>query len=194
MRRATLTSSAVPQSILLHLFARAFCAAIEPREYLGHADGVLFVPPTPLSQNRLPRQLVSRNLSSRDYETQSNRLLAGHRSHRVRAAGRWNNGLGAWANRAGCWAPVVEVLEQLGYPVYLLTILGIWKLLGSIALTIPRFPRLQEWAYAGIFFEMTGAAASWIAIGDQTGEFVAPLMFAAFAMTSWVLRPQQRQS
>src|SRR5215831_4693932 len=66
--------------------------------------------------------------------------------------------------------PAPDVLTHLGYPVYLLTIIGIWKLLGGIALVVPRFPRLKEWAYAGVFFEMTGAAASWIAIGDNTGE------------------------
>lgn len=88
--------------------------------------------------------------------------------------------------------PVVDVLAHLGYPAYLLTILGIWKLLGGIALVVPRFPRLKEWAYAGILFHMTGAAASWIAIGDNTGEFITPLIFAVLAMASWALRPPAR--
>lgn len=88
--------------------------------------------------------------------------------------------------------PVVDVLAHLGYPAYLLTILGIWKLLGGIALVVPRFPRLKEWVYAGVFFHMTGAAASWIAIGDNTGEFITPLIFAVFAMASWALRPPGR--
>jgi uncharacterized membrane protein YphA (DoxX/SURF4 family) len=88
--------------------------------------------------------------------------------------------------------PVADILAQLGYPVYLLTILGIWKLLAGIALVAPRFPRLKEWAYAGVFFEMTGAAASWIAIGDNTGQFIAPLIFTVFAMASWALRPPAR--
>src|SRR5271166_2155630 len=88
--------------------------------------------------------------------------------------------------------PVVDVLARLGYPAYLLTILGIWKLLGGVALVVPRFPRLKEWAYAGVFFDMTGAAASWIAIGDNTGQFIAPLIFAAFAVASWALRPPRR--
>ena len=88
--------------------------------------------------------------------------------------------------------PVADILAQLGYPVYLLTIIGIWKLLAGIALVVPRFPRLKEWAYAGVFFEMTGAAASWIAIGDKTGQFIAPLIFAVFAMASWALRPPAR--
>jgi uncharacterized membrane protein YphA (DoxX/SURF4 family) len=88
--------------------------------------------------------------------------------------------------------PVVDVLAHLGFPVYLLTILGIWKLLAGIVLVMPRFPRLKEWAYAGVFFHMTGAAASWIAIGDNTGEFITPLIFAVFAMASWALRPPAR--
>src|SRR5579863_613556 len=88
--------------------------------------------------------------------------------------------------------PVVDVLAHLGYPAYLLTIIGTWKLLGGIALAVPRFPRLKEWAYAGVFFEMTGAAASWIAMGDKTGQFITPLVFAVFAMASWALRPPSR--
>ena len=57
---------------------------------------------------------------------------------------------------------------------------------------MPRFPRLKEWAYAGVFFEITGAAVSWMATGNNTGEFIAPLMFAVFAMASWALRPSPR--
>ena len=86
-------------------------------------------------------------------------------------------------------SPVADVLAHLGYPVYLLTILGIWKILAGLALVVPGFPRLKEWAYAGVFFEMTGAAASWIAIGDKTGEFITPLIFAVVAMISWAFRP-----
>jgi uncharacterized membrane protein YphA (DoxX/SURF4 family) len=88
--------------------------------------------------------------------------------------------------------PVAAVLAHLGYPAYLLTIIGIWKLLGGVALAVPRFPRLKEWAYAGVFFEMTGAAASWMAMGDNTGQFIPPLVFAVFAMASWALRPPPR--
>src|SRR5579872_5964036 len=60
----------------------------------------------------------------------------------------------------------VEGIIHLGYPVYLLTILGIWKILGVVALLIPKFPLLKEWAYAGFFFAMTGAVYSHIALGD----------------------------
>jgi len=87
--------------------------------------------------------------------------------------------------------PVIGVITQLGYPVYLLTILGIWKLLGGITLLVPRFPRLKEWAYAGIFFELTGAAASHAARGNWR-EIIAPLILVALTLTSWLLRPSRR--
>ena len=87
--------------------------------------------------------------------------------------------------------PVVEVLAHLGYPAYLLTILGVWKLLGAIALFAPRFPRLKEWAYAGTFFEATGAAASWVVHGDNASA-LGLFIFAALVLTSWILRPQSR--
>jgi hypothetical protein len=61
---------------------------------------------------------------------------------------------------------IVQFRVQEGYPAYLLTILGVWKLLGVLALLVPRFPRLKEWAYAGFFFDLTGAAVSGIASGS----------------------------
>ena len=86
--------------------------------------------------------------------------------------------------------PVVEVVTHLGYPVYLLTILGVWKLLGGIVLLVPRFPRLKEWAYAGIFFELMGAAASLALHGES---FISsPLILAMLALASWALRPPGR--
>jgi uncharacterized membrane protein YphA (DoxX/SURF4 family) len=88
--------------------------------------------------------------------------------------------------------PVVQVIAHLGYPVYLLTILGWWKLLGAIVLLVPRFPRLKEWAYAGAFFNMTGAAASGALRGDSVGDFIWPLLMAVLVLVSWALRPQSR--
>jgi uncharacterized membrane protein YphA (DoxX/SURF4 family) len=88
--------------------------------------------------------------------------------------------------------PVVEVVTQLGYPVYLLTILGCWKLLGAVALLVPRFPRLKEWAYAGTFFEMTGAVASHVASGMYSISFIWALIVAVFTLMSWALRPPSR--
>jgi uncharacterized membrane protein YphA (DoxX/SURF4 family) len=82
----------------------------------------------------------------------------------------------------------------LGYPAYFVTVLGVWKVLGVIAILVPRFPRLKEWAYAGIIFDLTGAAASWAAVGGSGEAFhiIAPLIIAGFAMASWALRPPSR--
>jgi uncharacterized membrane protein YphA (DoxX/SURF4 family) len=87
--------------------------------------------------------------------------------------------------------PVVEVLARLGYPAYLLTILGWWKVLGAIVLLAPRFPRLKEWAYAGTFFDLTGAAASAALRGDSA-DLIGPLFIAVLAVASWALRPPSR--
>ncbi len=88
--------------------------------------------------------------------------------------------------------PVVETLNHLGYPTYLLTIIGVWKLLAAAALLLPGLPRLKEWAYAGIFFELTGAALSHLAVGDSLDIVATPLFLAVFAVASWALRPQSR--
>jgi uncharacterized membrane protein YphA (DoxX/SURF4 family) len=82
----------------------------------------------------------------------------------------------------------------LGYPLYFVTVLGVWKVLGAVAILVPRFPRLKEWAYAGIFFDLTGAAASWAAVGGSGEAFhvIAPLIIAGFLLTSWALRPASR--
>lgn len=86
------------------------------------------------------------------------------------------------------------LVDHLGYPIYFLSILGFWKVLGGIAILFPRFPRLQEWAYAGIFFELSGAVASHVAVGDGPGQFGAPLIFAMLAVVSWILRPASRRA
>jgi DoxX-like family len=87
---------------------------------------------------------------------------------------------------------VVDVVTGLGYPVYILTILGIWKLLGGATLLAPRLPRLKEWAYAGIVFELTGAAASLIVRGHGMADVSPPVVLAALAIVSWALRPASR--
>ena len=87
------------------------------------------------------------------------------------------------------------VVPVLGYPTYFFAILGIWKALGAIAILVPRFPRLKEWAYAGIFFDVTGAAASCAAVGGYGAygfHVLAPLIIAGFTAASWALRPESR--
>ena len=87
----------------------------------------------------------------------------------------------------------VTVMNHLGYPPYFLTVLGVWKVLGAIAVVVPGFPRLKEWAYAGFFFDLTGAAASRAFVRDGVGDIVAPLVFLALVMASWALRPPSRK-
>jgi hypothetical protein len=81
---------------------------------------------------------------------------------------------------------------QLGYPAYLLTILGIWKLAGGLVILAPRLPRLKEWAYAGAIFDLTGAAASHFACGNGARHIIVPLAIAIVALVSWATRPARR--
>ena len=93
-------------------------------------------------------------------------------------------------------ATVEGFVNILHYPAYFVTILGVWKVLGAIAILIPRFPRLKEWAYAGIIFDLTGAAASIAAVGGYGAygfHILAPLIIAGLAMASWYLRPPSRK-
>ncbi len=89
----------------------------------------------------------------------------------------------------------METVTILGYPAYFLTIIGLWKIAGSIVLLVPRFPRLKEWAYAGIFFNMSGAFVSHAAVGDYGAyayHLIATGSIALLAMASWALRPRSR--
>ncbi|HVP42494.1 MAG TPA: DoxX family protein [Terriglobales bacterium] len=89
-------------------------------------------------------------------------------------------------------------LVKLGYPHYFGPILGVWKMLAGIAILVPRFPRLKEWAYAGMTFELTGAAITNAVAGaanagaGYVGHIAAPLVIAALALVSWALRPENR--
>ena len=84
---------------------------------------------------------------------------------------------------------VMTTLAHLGYPPYFATIMGVWKLLGAIAIVAPGFPRLKEWAYAGFFFDLTGAAATRAFVGDGVVDIIAPLAFLALVAASWALQP-----
>jgi uncharacterized membrane protein YphA (DoxX/SURF4 family) len=88
---------------------------------------------------------------------------------------------------------VMMNLGHLGYPAYFASILGVWKLLGAIAVVIPGYPRLKVLAYAGFFFDLTGAAASRAFVGDGAGDIIAPLVFLALVGASWALRPASRR-
>ncbi len=86
----------------------------------------------------------------------------------------------------------VDMITHLGYPLYLLTILGVWKILGVIAVLIPKFPLLKEWAYAGFFFAMSGAAFSHIASGT-VNEIFPSLLLLILTIVSWYFRPADRK-
>jgi len=87
----------------------------------------------------------------------------------------------------------LDMIIHLGYPAYLLTILGTWKILGVVALLIPKFPLLKEWAYAGFFFITSGAIFSHIAAGDKIVELVPGLLLLVLTVVSWYFRPAGRK-
>ena len=89
---------------------------------------------------------------------------------------------------------VVQDVRSIGYPTYVLYIVGIWKVLAVAALLWPRLPRLREWAYAGVFFEMSGAAASHVLVGDPIGKYAAPLAFTFLTLVSWWFQPDRETS
>ena len=118
----------------------------------------------------------------------------------ARAAGYWTTttlvALAFLTGGAAYLARADEPLRgmaALGYPAYFVTILGAWKLLGGLALLAPRLPRLKEWAYAGIAFDLTGAAFSHAAVAHPAAKVIAPLVILGLAAASWALRPASRR-
>ncbi len=87
----------------------------------------------------------------------------------------------------------VEIIASLGYPPYLLPILGVWKILGVIAVLMPRFPLVKEWAYAGFFFAMSGAATSHFVMGQPFTEAIPSLVLLTATVVSWYFRPENRR-
>ncbi|MET3535314.1 DoxX family protein [Chryseobacterium limigenitum] len=87
----------------------------------------------------------------------------------------------------------VENFTKLGYPIYLMAIIGIWKILGVIVALIPKYPLLKEWAYAGFFFAMSGALVSHIIVGDPIGKTFPPLLLLIITCISWYFRPSDRK-
>jgi uncharacterized membrane protein YphA (DoxX/SURF4 family) len=87
----------------------------------------------------------------------------------------------------------VALFTQLGYPLYFLTILGIWKILGVVAVLIPKFTLLKEWAYAGFFFAMSGALFSHMISGDDAIALFGPALLLVLTVISWYFRPTDRK-
>ncbi len=86
-----------------------------------------------------------------------------------------------------------EMMSRLGYPSYLLSIIGVWKILGVVAVLLPKLPLLKEWAYAGFFFVMSGAILSHFAVGDGAKEFFGPVLLLVLTFVSWYFRPVNRK-
>lgn len=87
----------------------------------------------------------------------------------------------------------VKMMTHLGYPLYFLTIIGVWKILGVIAILIPEFPLIKEWTYAGFFFAMSGAIFSHLACGDGAKELFGPTLLIVLTVLSWYFRPAERK-
>lgn len=88
----------------------------------------------------------------------------------------------------------VANFSSLGYPLYLMTIIGVWKILGVITIIVPKYPLIKEWAYAGFFFAMSGAALSHIIVGHGGIALFGPLLLLVLTITSWYFRPADRKT
>ena len=126
-------------------------------------------------------------------------LLPG-RSYRIRTIAYWTfTVIVVFELAAGSLWNLLQIewirvqLHHLGYPLYFAYISGVWQIGGAFAIIAPRFPRLKDWAYAGAFFQWSGAVMSHLASGDRADAWLTPLMFATFAVISWALRPADRR-
>jgi len=86
---------------------------------------------------------------------------------------------------------VVDAMATIDMPLYVITLIGVWKLLGIVALALPRFRRINEWAYAGFFFDLTGAAFAHAAAGDVPSSVITPLVFLPLLGASYFLRDKR---
>ncbi len=88
---------------------------------------------------------------------------------------------------------LADGIHKLGYPGYFVVMLGVWKLLGVLAIVAPGLPRLKEWAYAGFAFDLSGAFVSHLVSGDGLGKALIPMTLLAIGLASWALRPASRR-
>jgi uncharacterized membrane protein YphA (DoxX/SURF4 family) len=88
---------------------------------------------------------------------------------------------------------VSTIMAHLGYPSYFAIFMGVWKVPGSVVMVLPRLPRLKEWVYAGMVYEMTGAVFSHGAVGDGVVELSVPVVLLGLIAVSWALRPPDRR-
>lgn len=86
-----------------------------------------------------------------------------------------------------------ELIAHVGYPMYFMYIIGVWKVLGVLVILLPKLKLVKEWAYAGFFFLMTGALISHLAMGDAGKAIFGPLFQTIFVILSWYFRPADRR-
>jgi DoxX-like family len=100
------------------------------------------------------------------------------------------------------WAGVTDILHapplfdevlRLGYPPHFSTLLGVWKVLGAVALAVPRYPLLKEWAYAGMFIDFSSAMVAYASVGDGVVSYIGPALSMTALITSWYPRPHSRR-
>jgi uncharacterized membrane protein YphA (DoxX/SURF4 family) len=137
----------------------------------------------------------------RDVEAPHIRGMTNTTTTRIKKISYWaTTGLSAFALAGIGLADLMRApqmlagLAHLGYPAYFATILGAWKLAGVVAILAPGFPRLKEWAYAGFFFTLSGAAMSHASSGDPAGNILFPVVLLGMVATSWALRPAREAS
>jgi DoxX-like protein len=136
-----------------------------------------------------------------DTSTEPPTIASRYRSIRWRSVGYWLATLlvAAELGVGGIWdiarIPFVrDLVAHLGYPSYFLVLLGSWKVLGALALLVPRRALLKEWAYAGAFFTYTGAIVSHLTTGYDLGKVGLLAVLTALTVLSWALRPPSRRT
>jgi DoxX-like family len=87
----------------------------------------------------------------------------------------------------------VEGLTALGYPLHFIVLLGVWKVLGALTLLAPGLRLVKEWAYAGIFIDLSGAVVASAANGGAAFHVIAPIVLIGILAASWALRPESRR-
>ena len=150
-------------------------------------------------RRRANAQLMKRSPS--DLSAEPRAIANRHRSLRWRSAAYWlaTASVAAELGLGGIWdiarIPYVrDLVTHLGYPSYFLVLLGTWKVLGAVALLVPRRPLLKEWAYAGAFFTYTGAIVSHLSTGYALNELPLLSVLTALTVLSWALRPSSRRT
>jgi len=87
----------------------------------------------------------------------------------------------------------IDGMTALGYPLHFIVLLGVWKVLGSLTLLAPGLRLVKEWAYAGIFIDLSGAVVTAAANAGGAFHIIAPLVLIGFLAASWALRPESRR-